>query len=222
LELLLEGFTETLMNLTEGTAERVINDWAAEGDIPQLVLEILRSDNPPFAMNLAQAESVIPVQSFLDSPPEPRRTHGLTSSAKALYAIALLLACRRESARLRDSGKIPDRRNYMESAFRVLGDYESADLAQTLTAIILHTVIESHLKTTLRKMGEGQQCSLRFYPEGNILRPTGTGVRAGYSGDRLGNVLGMLADFGHFDRQDGGFILSAKGRTFLTDREATG
>jgi len=221
LELLLEAFTETLMNLTEGTAERVIGDWVAEGEIPHLVSEILRSDDPPFAMNLAQVESVIPVQGFLDSPPEPRRTHDVTPSAKALYAIALLLACRRESARLRDSEKIPDRRNYMESAFKVLGDYESADLAQALTAIILHTVIESHLKTTLRKMGEGQQCSLRFYPEGNLLRPTGTGVRAGYSGDRLGNVLGMLADLGHFDRRDGGFILSTKGRAFLAAREAT-
>jgi len=109
----------------------------------------------------------------------------------------------------------------MESAFKVLRDYESADLAQAMTAIVLHTVIESHLKTTLRKMGEGQQCSLRFYPEGNLLRPTGTGVRAGYSGDRLGNVLGMLADLGHFDRQDGGFILSTKGRAFLAAREAT-
>ena len=221
LELLLEGFTETLMNLTEGTPERIINDWAAEGEIPQLVFEILRSDDSPFALNLAQVESVIPIQSFFDSPPEPRRTRDLTPSAKALYAIALLLACRRESARLRDSKKIPDRRNYMESAFKVLGDYENADLAQALIAVTLHTVIESHLKTTLKKMGEGQQCSLRFYPEGNLLRPTGTGVRAGYSGDRLGNVLGMLADLGHFDRHDGGFILSTKGRTFLAAREAT-
>jgi hypothetical protein len=221
LELLLEAFTETLMNLTEGTVERVISDWATEGEIPHLVSEILRSDDPPFAMNLALVESIIPVQGFLESPPEPRRTHDLTPSAKALYAIALILACRRESVRLRDSDKIPDRRNYMEKAFKVLGSSKDDNLAQILTTIILHTVIESHLKTTLRKMGEGQQCSLRFFPEGNLLRPTGTGVRSGYSGDRLGNVLGMLADLGHFDRQDGGFILSAKGKAFLADREVS-
>jgi len=218
LELLLEAFTETLMNITEGTVERVIGEWGAEGEIPSLVSEILRSDAPPFAMNLGQVESVIPAQRFFDIPPEPRRTHDVTPSAKALYAIALLVACRRESAKLRGSEKIPDRRNYMESAFRVLAKHENTDLAQALTALVFHTVIESHLKTTLRKMGEGQQCSLRFYPEGNLLRPTGTGVRAGYSGDRLGNVLGMLADLGHFERQDGGFTLSTKGRAFLAER----
>jgi len=219
LELLLEAFTEKLMDLAEGTVERVIGEWVAEGEIPPLVSEILRSDVPVFEMNLGQMGSAIPAQKFLDFPPEPRRSHDMTPGAKALYAIALLIACRRESAKLRDSEKIPDRGNYMESAFGILAKHESTDLAQALTAIVLHAVIESHLKTTLRKMGEGQQCSLRFYPEGNLLRPTGTGVRAGYSGDRLGNVLGMLADLGHFERQDGGFILSTKGKAFLAEQE---
>jgi hypothetical protein len=44
-------------------------------------------------------------------------------------------------------------------------------------------------------MGSGQQCSLRFYPEGDLLKPTGTEVWAGYSGDRLWNVLGMLREW---------------------------
>ena len=52
--------------------------------------------------------------------------------------------------------------------------------------LLIGVVIEPHLKTSMRKLGQGQKCSLRFFPEGNILRPTGIPVRAGYSGDRLG------------------------------------
>ena len=72
-------------------------------------------------------------------------------------------------------------------------------------------VIEAHLSTTLRKMSQGQKCSLRFYPEGALLRPTGRGTSAGQSGDRLGNVLGMWADLGVLERQDGGFRLTEHG-----------
>lgn len=68
------------------------------------------------------------------------------------------------------------------------------------------------MSTTLRKMSQGQRCSLRFYPEGALLRPTGTPVAAGRSGDRLGNVLGMWADLGILDRQPGGYALSERGR----------
>jgi hypothetical protein len=53
----------------------------------------------------------------------------------------------------------------------------------------------------LRKLGQGQKSSLRFFPEGDLLRPTGTEVIAGYSGDRLGNVIGILADIGFSVRE---------------------
>jgi len=35
----------------------------------------------------------------------------------------------------------------------------------------------------------------------------------------LGNVLVMLADLGHFERQDGGLILSANGKSFLAQQK---
>jgi hypothetical protein len=219
LELLLEAFTETLLNLTEGTVERVIEEWPRESEIPKLVSEIIGSGASPFSMRVKKMAVSIPKNRFLNSPLEPRQVRRITPNGKALYALALLAACRRESASLRDAKKIPDRKNYLERAFTILENHEKSDLRTALTDLIYHTVVESHLKTTLRKMGEGQQCSLRFYPEGNLLRPTGTVVRAGHSGDRLGNVLGMLADLGHFERMDGGFILSDNGKAFLAQRQ---
>ena len=75
--------------------------------------------------------------------------------------------------------------------------------------------VEPHLSTTLRKMGQGQKCSLRFFPEGDVLQPTGVAVTPGFSGSRLDNVLGMLADVGLCSRLDGRFELTVAGRNQL-------
>jgi hypothetical protein len=78
--------------------------------------------------------------------------------------------------------------------------------------------VEPHLATTLRKMSQGQRCSLRFFPEGEVLRPTGKRVQAGYSGDRLGNVLGMWADLGRLEWVSGRrFAITAAGQDLLRD-----
>jgi hypothetical protein len=199
LELLLEAFTATLMNLSESTVDGVIREWTAEPEIPSLLSELRAYGTSPFALKVSQVESVFPFGKFLDTPPERSQTRAMIPSAKAIYSLSLLIACRRECAKLVEAKRIPDRRSYLEKAFRILEEHRNTNLADTLMAIVIQAVIEPHLKTTLRKMGEGQQCSLRFYPEGDLMRPTGTGVRAGYSGDRLGNVLGMLADLGHFE-----------------------
>lgn len=84
-------------------------------------------------------------------------------------------------------------------------------MRHVLQRLLNEIVIEPHLSVTLRKMSQGQKCSLRFYPEGKLMRPTGTGVVAGYSGDRLGNVLGFWGDLGVLDRQSGGYRLSKRG-----------
>ena len=64
----------------------------------------------------------------------------------------------------------------------------------------------AHLQTTLRKMGADQKCSLRFFPDGPVLRPTGIGMLPGHSNDRLTNVLRILADIGDFHRDGGRFV----------------
>jgi len=45
-------------------------------------------------------------------------------------------------------------------------------------------------------MSRGQKCSLRFFPEGQKLLPTGMRVSAGRSGTRLTNVIRILQDAG--------------------------
>jgi len=92
-----------------------------------------------------------------------------------------------------------------------------SQLRTVLRRLLVEVVIEAHLSTTLRKMSQGQKCSLRFFPEGALLRPTGIPASAGQSGDRLGNVLGMWADLGILERGVGGYTLTERGRQLAAE-----
>ncbi|HQO62974.1 MAG TPA: hypothetical protein PK528_05130 [Syntrophorhabdus sp.] len=218
-ELLLDALTETLMRITEGNINQVLREWVAESPFPPILSKLLPFPSIPLELSMEKIDAEIPASAFLEDPPDPQRIRGLEPCPKALYAITLLMACRRQSAQLRKTGKINNRKSYLERAFKILDGSLNRSLVETLRDLVIQVAVEPHIGTTLRKMGNNQQCSLRFYPEGDLLRPTGTSVRAGYSGDRLGNVLGMLADIGYFERERNGFKLSANGRAFLDSSE---
>ena len=118
----------------------------------------------------------------------------------------------------KDGSLVIDIRVQPHSSQFAVGSIENGKL-KTLEKILIEllnqVVVEPHLGTSLRKMGQGQKCSLRFYPEGEMLSPTGTLVNAGYSGDRLGNVLGLLADLGFCSQEGGRFAISADGDWLL-------
>lgn len=219
LELLLEAITDSLMELTEATVTRILSEWTAEPSVPPLFSKILKMQAIPFDHTIGQIENLMAAGGFLDNPPDPTQARALRPSAKALYAVLLIDVCRIQTRDIRAAGKIPNRKSYMERAFRLFDEAHDCRLTEFLYDLIIQVTIEPHLKTTLRKMGAGQQCSLRFYPEGDVLRPTGVSVRAGYSGDRLGNVMNMLADLGHLLRENGGFRLSSKGEEFVETLE---
>ena len=141
----------------------------------------------------------------------------LTAWCKALFAVCILVAAQRQTGPARESGKIPNRGSYLERAFNSLDIEHDSSLRTVLQRLLVDVVIEAHLSTTLRKISQGQQCSLRFYPEGALLRPTGVPVAAGRSGDRLENVLGMWADLGILDRQGVSFSLTESGRRLVAE-----
>ena len=107
-----------------------------------------------------------------------------------------------------------------QKAFAVLEAERGNRLFVVLRRLLNEVVIEPHLSTTFRKMSQRSDCSLRFYPEGSLLRPTGIAAGAGFSGDRLGNVLGMWADLGILDRQTGGYGLSERGRSLAMELQS--
>ena len=167
----------------------------------------------PFDFPLQQFGEQMADKFFFNDVLDVSMARKLNPAPRTLYALGLLVASYRQTSY---AGKIPD--HYMEQVFSLLRDHQQLPLREVLTSLLNQVVVEAHLSTTLRKMGQGQKCSLRFYPEGEILRPTGTPVGAGFSGDRLSNVLGMLSDIGLCMRESGGrFVLSEQGRTILVE-----
>jgi hypothetical protein len=80
-------------------------------------------------------------------------------------------------------------------AIQLVGSGAST-LAEMMLMICDECVVERHIQNTMRKMGNQQDCSLRFYPDGPVLIPTATDFSPGYSGSRLQNTMRILADLG--------------------------
>ena len=214
IELLLSSLADTLMDLTEATVEQVVDVWGDETPLPGVVATETGWGGSSFKDSVADLAASVPSDAFLVGPLRESVARSLTSRARTLYACALLLACRKQTEELRKAGQLPARRSYLERVFGILDEAGTRPLSETTKRLLREVVVEAHLSTTLRKMSQGQKCSLRFYPEGALLRPTGTPVAAGFSGDRLGNVLGIWADLGALERADGArFILSDYGRS---------
>ncbi len=216
-ELLLAAVTRTLGSLTAGTVDAVAADWMAADGISPVVQEILGSDMLDSRQSLGEVMGKMPGTTFLGNPLRDRVGRDQAADGNgAFYGLALLLSSYRDTRRLGNAGKLKPRGHYMEQAFDLIERNTSVPLSHALCEFALHLAVEPHLGTTLRKMGQGQKCSLRFFPEGEVLQPTGIQVMPGFSGSRLGNVLGMLADVGLCNRLDGGrFQLTPEGRRHL-------
>jgi hypothetical protein len=221
IELLLSALTDTLLDLVNGTLDQVLAFWTEGTVLPLLITDVLDEDNLDFKISLEMLADKIPQNAFLDGPVNVSKANSLKCRERAIYAIILLLATKRQSQEQRQNGLIPDRGNYMEKAFKILEEEKHRSLTEGLRRILIETVIEPHLSTALRKIGNGQKCSLRFFPDGPALRPTGTPVKAGYSGDRLSNVIGLWADMGALGRDTGWkYKLTDRGGKILEGMES--
>ena len=216
-ELLLGALTDTLMDLTEGTVDDVLDDWSNGEPVPALLSEVLGIEQPVLEATLEEMEQGLATDAWLERSVPITDARGLPAWCKALFGVGILAASRRQTEVARAAGQIPNRESYLERAFAVLDAERGSSLGTMLRRLLIEVVIEAHLSTTLRKISQDQQCSLRFFPDGALLRPTGIPVIAGRSGDRLGNVLGMWADLGVLERQDGGFRLTEQGRRIAAE-----
>jgi hypothetical protein len=218
LELLLSALTDTLAGLREGTIAQVVEEWAAGAAVAQAVRDVLPLDSSPMLLALREVEAKLAEQAFLEHPPSLRTARDLSPADRALYALSLLLACARQAGEHRSRWPMTKADHYLDQTFQRLLACRNRPVSECLAGLLTWVVVEPHLTTTLRKMSQGQKCSLRCYPEGELLRPTGIAVRAGYSGDRLGNVLGMWADMGCLNRLGGGqYSITDRGQQLLRE-----
>ena len=212
IEMLLSALTQTLTDLTEGTVDDVLDAWLGDEPLPPLVADALGIGQSVFRATLAECETNMAEDIWLKQSLPVAEARGLAPWCKAILAVGILVATRHQTDAVRATGQIPDREDYLERAFGVLDAERNRPLATTVRRLLVEVVIEAHLSTTLRKMSQGQKCSLRFFPEGALLRPTGIPAMAGQSGDRLGNVLGMWADLGVLERRESGYGITERGR----------
>jgi hypothetical protein len=215
LELLLSAFVDELISYEESTIERVTAEWAKPEVLPEAVSELTGWGKGCMAERVSVLAKQLRTKKFVDEALWSRDTRGLSTRARAIYALALILACRDQSSKPLRSGQFRNRQTPCERAFDLVGENPTTSMAAVLSRLLAEIVVPAHMATSLRKMSQGQKCSLRFFPEGYALHATGKQVNAGYSGDRLTNVLGMWADIGALERTRGEFAMTRKGQALL-------
>ena len=177
LELLLSSLTDTLIELSGAMVDDILPAWEQESNPPPALAILIGSSSLPWGSRLSEFKEQISGSAFLDDAIDRVGIRNLSPGIRALYALVLLIACQGQTELLRETKQVPDRSHeYMEHAFKLLERNQGATIREVLRQLLIETVIEPHLRTTYRKMGQGQKCSLRFFPDGDLLRPTGKTV----------------------------------------------
>lgn len=197
-ELLLSAVADTVRSLGAATLDEVVEEWlpsAPAGAPPAPRLAVLWP-GAALAAGRSGREAVlsVPGDLLLEAAP-PGDLAALPPGARALSAFALAACLARQSAPLRLAGIFRDFEATGERTLACIEEAGDGPFGDTLRKLA-GVAAASHLSNTLRKMGSGQRCSLRFFPEGSRLLALETPTGAGRSGSRLWNVVGVLRDAG--------------------------
>ena len=205
LELLLDALTSSLAEIGEASTEQVISEWFRSFEPSQFLSEIWPEATSTRQMTAIEALKSVPQQLFIGEYIPTNDLSQLSNSNKAFAAVALLVAAANQTRVLRKNGCFDQKPNSLgELAVDLIEDPQQMTFRNIMMELLEITAF-FHLQTTFRKMGAGQKCSLRFFPDGPLLRPTGIGVSPGYSDERLTNVLRILTDLGELQRVNGKF-----------------
>ncbi|MGD9979560.1 MAG: hypothetical protein AB7H66_03240 [Hyphomonadaceae bacterium] len=192
LELMLSAVSDTVRDLHETTLEDVIAEWTAQPALPQRLVEWWPVAAEAHTLSGVQAVASISSRLFVDLNP-PDDIAKLSPYARALAAFAILVCMTSSTTVLRADGVFRDQESPGDAALSAVEAADAEPFSETLKRVV-EIVVSAHLATTFRKMGGGQKCSLRFFPEGKRLLTTNLHTGAGRSGSRLGNVIKILED----------------------------
>lgn len=213
LELMLSALTSSLAEIEEATIPQIVLSWFKTLDAAPLLSKAWPSVSDARNWSASKAVDSVPKNLFCDKPVPTSDLSCLPIPDQAFSAIALLAATAKQTRKPRRDGYFEQKSTspgeHAVSIIEGAGD----ELFLKLMEEIVELTALSHLQTTLRKMGAGQKCSLRFFTDGPLLRPTGSRVAPGHSNDRLTNVLRILTDIGKLKRTDGKFAPIDRGPT---------
>ena len=205
LELMLSALTQSLKEVKEATIPQVVSDWFDTFEASPLLDEVWPAASGAKDARALEAVESVPKQLFNDRPVPTNDLRLLPRNDQAFAAIAILVATEDQTKSVRRYGQFD--RQSLSPGERAISFIEAAGkepFPKFLEKLVELTAL-SHLQTTLRKMGARQKCSLRFFPDGPLLRSTGIGMAPGHSNDRLTNVLRILTDIGNLKRTNGKF-----------------
>lgn len=218
-ELLLRAAVRTLLARVRASLDQIVSEWETDPSLPSLVSDAFGWIDLPIADQVRAVFDGIPRDALLDGgvPYGPARQ--LDPAASASFAAGIVLTCLKQSGPVREADLLIGDESILETAARIVDRYWNASFSELLHGLVCEAVVAPHLQNALRKMAAGGDCTLRFYPEGQQLCTTGLDVKAGRSGERLGNVLGNLADLGLAERvSNTSFRISERGRELLSGR----
>ncbi|MBZ9696469.1 MULTISPECIES: hypothetical protein [unclassified Mesorhizobium] len=156
------------------------------------------------------AADSVPEDLMLGKPLPFSSFNQLKSSQQMLGAFALLSALEKQTQNFRTVDLTRTQTSTSDLALKLIVGAGAEPFETLLRKLVETCAVLPHLKVTLRKMSNGQKCSLRFFPDGNLLRLTANQTGAGFSGSRLDNTLGILVDIGVLTREsDGSFAKRA-------------
>jgi hypothetical protein len=205
LELLLAALTDQLAISGDSSVDEIVTSWASAA--PSTVTQYWPTAVLAWKGTGAAAMATVPANLFFGEPMTIEKLRDQTPSDRALTSFALLCALSKQSDELRRHSKFGERGRADQNPIKIIETAGATPFSTFMINLLQSCVVGPHLATTLRKMGAGQKCSLRFFPEGPKLRATGIPVLPNQSGDRLTNVIRILADVGIFRRTDSGYVL---------------
>lgn len=187
LELLLSAVTKTLAVDGSKSVAAIVADWIANSAEDELSTDWDRPIGEVASsvdLNRFEGGLLRPADFVLDPPQQ------------ALQAMRILMtqACIASAIGIEPEGAA-ERLPPSARAIQLVLD-GSGTLAEVLHEICDECVVKRHIANTMRKMGNNQDCSLRFYPDGPLLVPTNIDFNPAYSGSRLQNTIRILSDVG--------------------------
>ena len=206
LELLMAALTQSLRQSEARSISQIVTDWTGTFELSPYMREIWPDSSAVWASSAIAGLASIPDDLFAASSIPTDHLRQLPPDNQALAAVAIITATARQTRNMRVAGHVDQ--NLAAPGDRAINMVETANSEpfSLLVERLLELTALSHLRTTLRKMGGGQKCSLRFFPDGPMLRSTGLEMYPGQSNDRLSNVLRILSDLGELRRSDGKFV----------------
>lgn len=200
LEMFLSALTLELAAVDEAGIDQIVERWAKSGSAAPALLRIWPAAAVAWSRTSVEAARSVPADLLLGETIPARDLGRMLPAAQALAAFAILAASATQTRELRRTGQF--RSQPASPGEQALAIVEAADDGSFKSVVrrLAELTTLAHLRTTLRKMGAGQKCSLRFFTDGPRLRATGLAMQPGHSNDRLTNVLRVLADVGVLQR----------------------